>query len=232
MPRLPHPDILWIQIITASETYYISVVYSRPNDFSNHILILSTLESNFEEFKRVGTVITMGDFNSGRLDQTNTYKKKLLSFLAHQRLTSVTQPSLTDSSATHIEPPSFLSQQGASHPDHIIIPQSHSHLIQAIKTHTGIMIGSDHCLLSISLATPEIRTDSMWGPPIPRSRIDWTDKNKAIYSAEITRLLSASSHQPTNPSHLAKHILNTLYKARRLVLSPPPTTTRLQNNIN
>jgi hypothetical protein len=173
-----HKDVLWLQIITQHETFYIASVYSNPKNMANHDSILKTLKTNLTELSNLGTPIIMGDLNCSWAKDYCQYSNKLKKFTEITGLTSIGRDK--DTSETW----SFKGPMGQSHPSHILTSNSYATRINGYKIHEDISLNSYHRLISCHLTAPTTRTDDAWGRP-PRQVTHWSPDNCEKYRISL-----------------------------------------------
>ena len=199
-PKVTHSDILWIQIVSRTQTTCVAVVYSRPKDLANHKLIMSTLEKNKEQYSASGKVVIIGDLNS-RTEESRKhgpYERALVSMIK-----STGMPPL-HASKTVIdldEHWTFAGRAGGrSINDYILIDHQDSQN-STYAVHPEVNLQGQHRLLAFTLPYKKGEDGFEWGTA-ERTSFDWSDEGIRAYknlleksypSSSLTALLNASS---------------------------------------
>ena len=223
-----HPDILWIQILSQTKTIYMAIVYSSPNNNTNHEEILKCLKRDVTILEKTGIPVIMGDMNAhlpmitgDKLDRpTTTRDTALKKFLTHAKYTPLTNKNQI-SSGDHF---TYHGTTGRSIPDYVLAPESTAH-VRDYKTHQHHDVGSDHRLCTGRLLTGKMSREDTWGTR-ESTHTKWTNENKAIYKKHLAFLvtnLESLKEEPAskqNINELAETITQNIYKALSLITKP------------
>jgi hypothetical protein len=154
-PEKQHKDILWIQIIDAENITYIAVIYSRPEDASNHEKIMATLKHNYNELSKLGRVVMMGDLNT-RITQTTrkvnsqygVYENQLLNMM---NITGLRPLVANKYAIDRDEHWTFVGRNGGRSINDYILVQPSAFQRAGYKVHQGVNLQSQHRLMTATL---------------------------------------------------------------------------------
>jgi hypothetical protein len=154
-----HKDIMWLKVIGNRRVMYIAVIYSNPRNIDNHKLILETMRKNEEHLEKTGAVVAVGDFNS-RLNEItgdknkhpSNYDRAMRSFLNKSNLEAATN----EGQIREEKHWTFIGRQGGrSVNDYLLAPTG---TVRNYKVHQDVNFGSQHRLITASLAIPHDNT--------------------------------------------------------------------------
>ena len=216
---MDNENILWIQRITKSTTYYYAAVYIPYGDKKAAKEVFETLTLNVEELKKTGVPVILGDLNAwvpeltgdpGR--ETNPNGILLTDLLNHQRMSVITSDSLIKRDLHW----TFTSPNGhRSITDYILVPLTVTKYFSDYRVYWSLNCGSYHAMQIVSENNTTNPEQWEWGNPEHNS-IDWTEEAR-------TRYLDAFEDQRTEgPTPLDKqevneatvNIINSIDKAR------------------
>jgi hypothetical protein len=190
-PKVNHPDILWIQIVTRTQTTYVAVVYSRPKDLVNHKLILTTLEKNNEQYSTSGKVVIIGDLNSriAEVGKNGPYERELVSMLKNTGMAPLVASKAVIS---RDEQWTFVGRMGGrSINDYILINHQDRHGC-TYAVHPGVNLQGQHRLLTCTLPYTKGKDGFEWGTA-ERSTFDWSDEGIRAYKILLEKSYPSSA---------------------------------------
>jgi hypothetical protein len=195
-------NIAWFKYVGHTETLNLGIIYSRPNDITNHNVALQNLTDMIEEVSSDGPLVIMGDFNShtklsnGKghpLRPSHVYDQTFTSFLGKNGLSQTTNQNQINSQ-THW---TFNSPSGKSVNDHILTKSPQR--VTGYSVHQKHNVGSDHRLITFQVTMNHTQETWSWGQR-QNPKIIWDTKSIKTYKSFLD---STTSMEPLN------RILNT-----------------------
>jgi hypothetical protein len=211
-----HPDIMWLQFVTKTGSYFLAVFYSRPGQdhIETHESIMDTLQINCIELDKLGTPIIVGDVNADMIKYSHTgHSKKIKTFCQVTKMLSLKDPSIADKDSW-----SFKGVMGTSLPDHIFIPNDFHGSIERMKIHQKISCNSDHRLISCVMKTNPHTPMEQWGN-YDKLKIEWNEDNITKYQKNLNKslqkidLIKQEIHPKHNIDNWGRLITNSIRQA-------------------
>ena len=201
-PETPHPDILWIQIVSRTQTTHVAVVYSRPKDLVNHKLILNTLEKNKTQYSASGKVVIIGDLNS-RISENRKhgpYERALESMLKNTGMGPLLASGPVIARDEHW---TFVGRMGGRSINDYILIDHQDRQSCTYAVHAEVNLQGQHRLLTCTLPYKKGEDGFEWGTA-ERSTFDWSDEGireyknllkKSYPSSSLANLMNTSPNQ-------------------------------------
>jgi len=235
-----HKDILWITIEGGGEPLHCAIVYSKPNEISNHKQIMETLTKNYEELQHTGQIIIMGDMNAHITHKTQkqsnngqTQYDRALS----QLLEATTMQPMKETNESRINENKHWTYHGfngtKSVNDYVLTQSDQTNKQNYYRAHHDVSMGSTHRLITAKIHFEYSKTTWNWKSQT-KPQYDWSEANTKQYQDHINKLLQndsqASSQQPQNEKQTLTTLTKLITETMQTALANTFKTTTTDKN--